>query len=294
LDTAAINIHPTSGLVDATQHAPLQISHYTHMHALTNHHAPLQRPPDPIQTQWFDRLGGFEREENIPLFVEWCVKAVELFGRRIHFWATFNEPTVGLRWGRLFFEAVGGWCLWLVSCRSCLPQQSTELETSTTAPPQCAMFLGWITGMHPPGKFLSCITAGYVSNSQPLAPNRPRSISAQPPSQRKTTQLQLDTAAATSAATEPTGPTADPNTKLTPGALQQAQGPRGGLQSHQGLPRRPPPVGRAGPPPHHVFGHWAQAAEGARAVSGAVRGWLFWGDWGGRRKGGGGFWGVED
>jgi beta-glucosidase/6-phospho-beta-glucosidase/beta-galactosidase len=28
--------------------------------------------------------------------------------------------------------------------------------------PQCAMFLGWITGMHPPGKILACITAGKV------------------------------------------------------------------------------------------------------------------------------------
>ena len=46
--------------------------------------------------QWFEELGGFEKEENIPLFVEWCVKAVELFGSRIHFWATFNEPTVRL------------------------------------------------------------------------------------------------------------------------------------------------------------------------------------------------------
>jgi beta-glucosidase/6-phospho-beta-glucosidase/beta-galactosidase len=44
--------------------------------------------------QWFEDLGGFEKEENIPLFVGWCVKAVELFGSRIHFWATFNEPTV--------------------------------------------------------------------------------------------------------------------------------------------------------------------------------------------------------
>lgn len=28
--------------------------------------------------------------------------------------------------------------------------------------PQCATFLGWITGMHPPGKVLACITAGKV------------------------------------------------------------------------------------------------------------------------------------
>jgi beta-glucosidase/6-phospho-beta-glucosidase/beta-galactosidase len=44
--------------------------------------------------QWFEDLGGFEKEENIPLFVEWSVKAVQLFGDRITFWSTFNEPTV--------------------------------------------------------------------------------------------------------------------------------------------------------------------------------------------------------
>lgn len=44
--------------------------------------------------QWFEDLGGFEEASNIPIFVEWAVKAVEIFGSRITFWATFNEPTV--------------------------------------------------------------------------------------------------------------------------------------------------------------------------------------------------------
>jgi len=44
--------------------------------------------------QWFEDLGGFEEASNIPIFVEWAVKAVELFGSRITYWATFNEPTV--------------------------------------------------------------------------------------------------------------------------------------------------------------------------------------------------------
>eukprot|EP00878_Enallax_costatus_P007609 GHUV01007967.1.p1 GENE.GHUV01007967.1~~GHUV01007967.1.p1 ORF type:complete len:378 (+),score=113.54 GHUV01007967.1:966-2099(+) len=72
-----------------------------------------------VHPQWFEDLGGFEREENIKHFVSWSIKAVELFGSRVKYWATFNEPT-------------------------------------------CAMFLGWITGMHPPGKMLRCITAGHV------------------------------------------------------------------------------------------------------------------------------------
>eukprot|EP00882_Tetradesmus_deserticola_P029332 GHRQ01032847.1.p3 GENE.GHRQ01032847.1~~GHRQ01032847.1.p3 ORF type:complete len:213 (+),score=72.06 GHRQ01032847.1:292-930(+) len=44
--------------------------------------------------QWFEDLGGFEKAENIQHFVAWSLKAVELFGSRITFWATFNEPTV--------------------------------------------------------------------------------------------------------------------------------------------------------------------------------------------------------
>lgn len=44
--------------------------------------------------QWFEDLGGFEHEENIQHFVSWSIKAVELFGSRVKYWATFNEPTV--------------------------------------------------------------------------------------------------------------------------------------------------------------------------------------------------------
>jgi beta-glucosidase/6-phospho-beta-glucosidase/beta-galactosidase len=44
--------------------------------------------------QWFEDLGGFEKAENIQHFVAWSIKAVELFGSRITYWATFNEPTV--------------------------------------------------------------------------------------------------------------------------------------------------------------------------------------------------------
>ena len=54
-----------------------------------------------VHPQWFEDLGAFEVEANIPVFVEWCVRAVELFGDRVHFWATFNEPTVG--------ACAGGW-----------------------------------------------------------------------------------------------------------------------------------------------------------------------------------------
>jgi beta-glucosidase/6-phospho-beta-glucosidase/beta-galactosidase len=47
--------------------------------------------------QWFEDLGGFEKAENIQHFVAWSIKAIELFGSRITYWATFNEPTVSSR-----------------------------------------------------------------------------------------------------------------------------------------------------------------------------------------------------
>jgi hypothetical protein len=63
--------------------------------------ASLHRPPKrivspclPCPLQWFEDLGGFEKAENIQHFVAWSIKAVELFGSRITYWATFNEPTV--------------------------------------------------------------------------------------------------------------------------------------------------------------------------------------------------------
>jgi beta-glucosidase len=43
---------------------------------------------------WFEDLGGFRHEENIPLFVEWAQFMFRTFHKRIKLWATFNEPTV--------------------------------------------------------------------------------------------------------------------------------------------------------------------------------------------------------
>jgi hypothetical protein len=53
---------------------------------------------------------------------------------------------------------------------ACTAGQSLILDDPTVlplvSPPccllQCAMFLGWITGMHPPGKTLACFSAGKV------------------------------------------------------------------------------------------------------------------------------------
>ncbi|MEW5309554.1 MAG: hypothetical protein WDW38_001436 [Sanguina aurantia] len=46
-----------------------------------------------VHPGWFEDLGGFTKEANIPIFVGWAVKAFELWGDRIKLWATFNEPT---------------------------------------------------------------------------------------------------------------------------------------------------------------------------------------------------------
>ena len=33
-----------------------------------------------VHPLWFQELGAFQREENIPVFVEWARQAFELFG----------------------------------------------------------------------------------------------------------------------------------------------------------------------------------------------------------------------
>eukprot|EP00879_Flechtneria_rotunda_P000936 GHRR01001065.1.p1 GENE.GHRR01001065.1~~GHRR01001065.1.p1 ORF type:complete len:381 (+),score=71.01 GHRR01001065.1:157-1299(+) len=54
------------------------------------------------QPQWFDELGGWTKAENIQLFVNFAVKAVELFGDQVQIWATFNEPTSSSTMGFIF------------------------------------------------------------------------------------------------------------------------------------------------------------------------------------------------
>eukprot|EP00798_Chlamydomonas_sp_ICE-L_P003475 gene3475-13536_t len=43
--------------------------------------------------QWFEDMGGFEKEENLHYFTEYCTRLFELFQSKIKLWATFNEPT---------------------------------------------------------------------------------------------------------------------------------------------------------------------------------------------------------
>lgn len=47
-----------------------------------------------VHPLWFEKLRGFEKEENIKYFVEYAILAFKEYGQRTRFWATFNEPGV--------------------------------------------------------------------------------------------------------------------------------------------------------------------------------------------------------
>jgi beta-glucosidase len=48
---------------------------------------------------WFAKRGGWEREENIALWVDFCKKVVDEYGQYIAYWNTFNEPNVYASYG---------------------------------------------------------------------------------------------------------------------------------------------------------------------------------------------------
>lgn len=48
---------------------------------------------------WFANLGGWENEENIPLWVDFCNKVINEFGEYTSHWNTFNEPNVYASYG---------------------------------------------------------------------------------------------------------------------------------------------------------------------------------------------------
>lgn len=47
-----------------------------------------------VHPAWFERLGGFNKEENIALFLDYTRTCYRHFGPQVKFWATFNEPGV--------------------------------------------------------------------------------------------------------------------------------------------------------------------------------------------------------
>lgn len=48
---------------------------------------------------WFSTLGGWEKAENIPLWIDFAKKVVDEFGHYVSFWNTFNEPNVYASYG---------------------------------------------------------------------------------------------------------------------------------------------------------------------------------------------------
>lgn len=49
--------------------------------------------------QWFARLGGWERKENIALWEDYARKLVDEFGTYVSLWNTFNEPNLYVSMG---------------------------------------------------------------------------------------------------------------------------------------------------------------------------------------------------
>jgi len=48
---------------------------------------------------WFSKNGGWERSENIPLWIDFAKKVVDEFGLYVSYWNTFNEPNVYASYG---------------------------------------------------------------------------------------------------------------------------------------------------------------------------------------------------
>jgi beta-glucosidase len=48
---------------------------------------------------WFSKVGGWEKEENIPMWVDFARKTVDEFGQHVSYWNTFNEPNVYASYG---------------------------------------------------------------------------------------------------------------------------------------------------------------------------------------------------
>ena len=53
---------------------------------------------------WFSKAGGWEKEENIALWVDFCKKLIDEFGEYASSWNTFNEPNVYASYGWVLGE----------------------------------------------------------------------------------------------------------------------------------------------------------------------------------------------
>lgn len=48
---------------------------------------------------WFAKAGGWEKKENIPMWIDFCTRLIDEFGDYVSYWNTFNEPNVYVSYG---------------------------------------------------------------------------------------------------------------------------------------------------------------------------------------------------
>jgi beta-glucosidase len=54
-----------------------------------------------VNPKWFAARGGWEKEDNIAYWVDYCRKVIAEFGHYVSYWNTFNEPNVYASYGWL-------------------------------------------------------------------------------------------------------------------------------------------------------------------------------------------------
>lgn len=55
-----------------------------------------------VHPKWFQDLGGFLEEENLPHFTNFCSQMEKEFREYVDMWVTFNEPAVVCLTGHVF------------------------------------------------------------------------------------------------------------------------------------------------------------------------------------------------
>ena len=72
------------------------LSHYSRMidMLLENNITPVLTLHHFTHPLWFDRLGAFEKEKNISIFVSFCERVFNEYSSKVDYWCTINEPAV--------------------------------------------------------------------------------------------------------------------------------------------------------------------------------------------------------
>ena len=75
---------------------PTVLDHYSKMidKLIENNITPVLTLHHFTHPLWFDRLGAFEKKENISLFVSFCRRVFDEYSNKVEYWCTINEPAV--------------------------------------------------------------------------------------------------------------------------------------------------------------------------------------------------------